>query len=139
MYRKVLRWTHPPERLWSGQHAVDQYLRTAVSRFDGLPGQPQDEIAQGIELLASSAHVLNEKALAEFTVNEAHIQAVLDNNPVLVTALSSVLGYEKCAEIATRAWSEGRPVRQVVMEMTELSAEEIDRLLDPLQLTRLPR
>ena len=96
-------------------------------------------LLQGIELLASSAHVLNEKALAEFTVNEAHIQAVLDNNPVLVTALSSVLGYEKCAEIATRAWSEGRPVRQVVMEMTELSAEEIDRLLDPLQLTRLPR
>jgi fumarate hydratase class II len=95
-------------------------------------------LLQSIELLASSARALNEKALAGFTVNAAHIQATLDSNPVLVTALSGALGYEKCAEIAMRAYTEGRPVKQVVEEMTDFSAAEIDRLLDPLQLTRPP-
>ena len=93
-------------------------------------------LLQSIELLASSAHALNENAVAGFTINEAHIQTALDSNPVLVTALSGVLGYAKCAEIAKRAYSEGRPVRQVVEEMTDLSAAELDRMLDPLRLTR---
>ena len=93
-------------------------------------------LLQNIELLANSASALNEKVLAGFTVNEAHIQAALDRNPVLVTALTSVLGYEKCAEIARRAYMEGRPVRQVAQEMTDLSATELDRLLDALQLAR---
>lgn len=66
-------------------------------------------LLQSIELLAASARALNEKALAGFTVNEAHIQAVLESNPVLVMALSNVLGYEKCAEIVKRACTEGRP------------------------------
>jgi len=55
---------------------------------------------------------------------------------VLVTALTSVIGYEKCAEIAMRAYTEGRPVRQVAQEMTNLSATELERLLDHLQPTQ---
>ena len=93
-------------------------------------------LLQNIGLLASSARALGEKALAGFTVNEAHVQAVLDRNPVLVTALTGVLGYEKCAEIARRAYTEGRPVREIAQELSGLSTAELDRLLDPLQLTR---
>jgi len=93
-------------------------------------------LLQNIGLLASSARALSEKALAGFTVNAAHVQAALDTNPVLVTALTGVLGYEKCAEIARRAYAEGRPVREIAQELSGLSATELDRLLDPLQLTR---
>jgi fumarate hydratase class II len=92
-------------------------------------------LLQNIELLANSASTLAEKALAGFTVNEAHIQAALDRNPVLVTALTGALGYERCAEIAKRAYTEGRSVRQVALDMTDLSDSELERLLDPLQLT----
>ena len=93
-------------------------------------------LLQNIGLLASSARALGEKALAGFTVNEAHVQAALDSNPVLVTALTGVLGYEKCAEIARRAYTEGRPVREIAQELSGLSPAELDRLLDPLRLTR---
>ncbi|MGB7932301.1 MAG: class II fumarate hydratase [Gammaproteobacteria bacterium] len=93
-------------------------------------------LLQNIGLLASSARALGEKALAGFTVNAAHVQAALDTNPVLVTALTGVLGYEKCAEIARRAYVEGRPVREIAQELTGLSAAELERLLDPLRLTR---
>jgi fumarate hydratase class II len=93
-------------------------------------------LLQNIDLLAACARALAEKALAGFTVNEAHIQAALDRNPVLVTALTSTLGYEKCAEIARRAFDESRPVKEIAQEMTGLSPAELDRLLDPLRLAK---
>ena len=54
---------------------------------------------------------------------------------ILVTALNPVIGYEKGAAVAKKAYAEGRPVKDVAREMTDLSDEELDRLLDPASLT----
>jgi fumarate hydratase class II len=93
-------------------------------------------LVQSIELLANAARVLGEKAIAGFTANEAGIEAALARNPILVTALNEMLGYDRSAEIAKRAYREGRAVREVAAEMTELSLEELEILLDPGRLTR---
>jgi fumarate hydratase class II len=69
-------------------------------------------------------------------VNQANIDAALARNPILVTALNPVIGYEKGAAIAKKAYAEGRPVKDVAREMTDLSDDELDRLLDPAALTR---
>ena len=63
------------------------------------------------------------------------MKEALDKNPILVTALNAVIGYEQGAAIAKKAYAEGRPVKEVAMEMTKLSGEELDRLLDPADLT----
>jgi fumarate hydratase class II len=47
-----------------------------------------------------------------------------------------VIGYDKAAAIAKRAYAEGRPVREVALEMTDLGAERLAKLLDPSALTR---
>ena len=47
-----------------------------------------------------------------------------------------MIGYEKGAAIAKKAYAEGRPIREVAQEMTDLSAEELKQLLDPRELTR---
>ena len=92
-------------------------------------------LLQSIDLLANAARVLADSAIAGFTVNESRVNAALDRNPILVTALNPVIGYELGAKIAKQAYAEGRPVREVAAEMTNLSREELDRLLDPRQLT----
>ncbi len=92
-------------------------------------------LLQSIALLSSAARLLAQRAIAGFTVNESRIRASLDRNPVLVTALNPVIGYEKGAAIAKRAWKEERGVREVAAEMTGLPAAELDRLLDPRVLT----
>ena len=51
-------------------------------------------------------------------------------------ALNPVIGYELGAATVKQAYKEGRPIKDVALETTELSAEELDRLLDPLELTR---
>ena len=93
-------------------------------------------LLQSVEILANAARVLADRAIDGFTVNQASLDAQLGRNPILVTALNPVIGYEKGAAIAKRAYAEGRPVRDVAEEMTGLSVEELDRLLDPLALTR---
>ena len=92
-------------------------------------------LLQSIELLANASTSLADKAIAGFTVNLDNINRALDRNPILVTALNPVIGYELGAAIAKKAYAEGRAVKDVAREMTDLTDEELDRLLDPAALT----
>ncbi len=93
-------------------------------------------LLQSIELLANGSRLLADRAIAGFQVNGDNIRAALDRNPILVTALNRVIGYEKGAAIAKRAYAEQRPVLDVAEEMTGLDRQELKRLLDPAKLTK---
>jgi fumarate hydratase class II len=93
-------------------------------------------LLQSITLLANVAMLLANKAVDGFIVNRERIEGMVDRNPILVTALNPVIGYDKAAEIAKKAYAEGRPIKEVAAEMTDLSREELDRLLAPRPLTR---
>ncbi len=92
-------------------------------------------LLQSITLLGNAARLFADRAIEGFTVNRERIAGLLDQNPVLVTALNPVIGYDKAAQIAKRAYAEGRAVREVAAEMTGLSRDELDRLLDPGKMT----
>lgn len=93
-------------------------------------------LLQSIDLLSNCARVLADSAIAGFTVNAARVGEALERNPILVTALNPVIGYELGAKIAKQAYAEARSVREVAAEQTQLSQEELARLLDPRELTR---
>jgi fumarate hydratase class II len=93
-------------------------------------------LLQSIELLSNAARVLADSAIAGFTVNEARIEDALQRNPILVTALNPLIGYEDGARIAKLAYEQGRSIREVAAENTSLPAAELDRLLDPRELTQ---
>ena len=92
-------------------------------------------LLQSIEILANACTSLADSAIAGFAVNQENIDRALHMNPILVTALNPVIGYEKGAAVAKKAYAEGRPVKDVAREMTGLTEEELDRLLDPAALT----
>lgn len=91
-------------------------------------------LLQSIEILSNASRLLADKAIAGFTVNEDNIKAVLQKNPILVTALNPVIGYELGAKIAKTAYAEGRAVIDVAEDMTDLSRDELEKLLDPAKL-----
>jgi fumarate hydratase class II len=93
-------------------------------------------LLHSIEILANAARALADRAIAGFTVNLARLAEALDRNPILVTALNPVIGYEKGAAIAKKAYAAGRPVLEVAQEMTDLPREKLRELLDPAELTR---
>jgi fumarate hydratase class II len=92
-------------------------------------------LLQSIDILASASSVLGDSAIRDFSINADVINNALERNPILVTALNAVIGYEAGAAIAKQAYKEGRPILEVALETSGLSAEELGRLLDPLTLT----
>ena len=93
-------------------------------------------LLQSIEILSNVSVLLADKAIAGFSVNENNITDALAKNPILVTALNSVIGYELGAKIAKTAYADGRAVLDVAVELTDLSREELEKLLDPEKLIR---
>jgi fumarate hydratase class II len=93
-------------------------------------------LLQSIEILANASRALADRAIAGFKVRQDRIREALDRNPILVTALNPVIGYEKGAATAKQAYKEGRPILDVALETTGLSKSQLKQLLDPGALTR---
>jgi fumarate hydratase class II len=93
-------------------------------------------LLQSITILGNASAVFADKAVSGFTVNRARVSELLGRNPILVTALNPVIGYDRAAEIAKRAYAEGRSIREIAAQMTGLSPDELARILDPVRMTR---
>lgn len=92
-------------------------------------------LLESIEISGNAMSALAEQAIKDFTVKHERLEQALARNPILVTALNSVIGYNQAAAIAKQAYKEQRPIIDVADEMTDLSRDELERLLDPKQLT----
>ena len=92
-------------------------------------------LLQSIDLLVNSCNQLAEKVIPEFSVNQTAINESLALNPILVTALNSIIGYEKAAAIAKKAYQEKRAIIDVAEEETHMARAELEALLNPSNLT----
>jgi fumarate hydratase, class II len=93
-------------------------------------------LLESIGLLANVSRLLAGTTIAGMKVRRDNVSAALDRNPILVTALNPIIGYEKAAAIAKRAYREGRPVFDIALEDSGLPAAQLKKLLDPAALTR---
>ncbi|MEO6080707.1 MAG: class II fumarate hydratase [Steroidobacteraceae bacterium] len=94
------------------------------------------KLIESLRLLANVSRALADAAIAGFTINEARLQDALARNPILVTALNPVIGYEKGAAIAKKAYAEGKPIIEVAAKNTDLPLAQLQALLDPAALTQ---
>ena len=92
-------------------------------------------VLQSIEILSTASVQLADQAIAGFNVNVDVVSENVGRNPILVTALNPVIGYELGAKIAKQAYKEKRSVLDVTLENTDLTEEEIRAILDPIKLT----
>ena len=94
------------------------------------------DLLESIRLLANAMRLLADSAIAGLKVRDDNVREALARNPILVTALNPIIGYEKAAAIAKRAYKENRPVLDIAVEDSGLSASELRKLLDPVALTK---
>ena len=92
-------------------------------------------ILESARLLGNVVRALADKAVKDFKVNEERVADLVEKNPILVTALNPVIGYETGAAVAKKAYAEGRKLKDVALEETDLTPEDLDRLLDPRKMT----
>lgn len=94
-----------------------------------------NNLLSSIDLLSNISELLANKAIKTFSVNTQKINETLALNPILVTALNSLIGYEKAAMIAKTAYQEGRPIIDVAEQYTDLTRDKLEVLLAPVKLT----
>ena len=93
-------------------------------------------LLKSINILSGGINVLASKAIKTFKVNQKSIQASLDKNPILVTALNPIIGYAKAAAIAKKAYKEDRAIIDVALEETNIPKVKLQKLLNPAKLIK---
>ncbi len=91
---------------------------------------------QSIVLLANVARNFANQSVSGLIVKKEEIADKIGKNPILVTALNPIIGYDLAAQIAKKAFAENRPLKEVALEMTDMSEEELDKALDPIKMTK---
>jgi fumarate hydratase class II len=67
--------------------------------------------------------------------NEEKAHGWLAKNPILVTALNPIIGYQKGAEVAKKSLAENRGIREIVVSMGYMTDEEAAQALDARRMT----
>ena len=86
---------------------------------------------ENLDMLARGAEIFAKDCIDGIVVNRESCRDEVERSIGIVTALCPKLGYARSAKIAKRALREGRYVRDVILEETDLSSDEVDALLDP--------
>ncbi|MBN2134581.1 MAG: class II fumarate hydratase [Acidobacteria bacterium] len=95
-----------------------------------------DTIIESIELLANSVTGFVEKSLLGIKTNEKKIKEYIENSLALATSLTPVIGYDRAAEIAKKAYIEDKSILDVAKKEKVLPEEELKTLLDPLKMIK---
>ena len=93
-------------------------------------------LLKSINLLSGAMNVLSKNTISSFKVNKKNLEVSLSKNPILVTALNPIIGYEKAALIAKKAYKECRPIIDVAAEETDITKAKLAKLLDPSKLAK---
>lgn len=92
-------------------------------------------ILQSIRLLGDAVSSYKQRCLKGIQANEEQIENYLEQCLMLVTALNPVIGYDKAAEIAQKAFIEDLSLKEAAVRLGYLSAEEFDKHVDPKKMT----
>ncbi|MBF0227081.1 MAG: class II fumarate hydratase [Desulfobacterales bacterium] len=93
-------------------------------------------ILESIKILGNALRNLADRSILKLIVRKEHIKSLIDKNPILVTSLNPIIGYDAAAKIAKRAFAENRSLKEVAKEMSDISEEELEKALDPIGMTK---
>jgi len=92
-------------------------------------------LLQSIELLSRASRQFQVKCVQDLQADRKRCESLVEQSLAMVTALAPVIGYDKAAALAKKAWESGRTVREVALAERLLSEAELTRILDPRPMT----
>ncbi|MEW6752990.1 MAG: class II fumarate hydratase [Candidatus Latescibacterota bacterium] len=88
-------------------------------------------VLRSTRLLADASQSFNDHCAVGIEPDHQRIRQHLEESLMLVTALNPRLGYDNAARVAKKAYQEGKTLKQAVVELGLLSAEEFDQVVRP--------
>ncbi len=95
-----------------------------------------DNLLQSIRLLSRVCAVFVDRCISGIEADEGRCGEIIEQSLAMCTSLAPIIGYDNAAAIAKEAYASGSTVREVARKKGVLSDEELDRVLDPLSMTK---
>jgi fumarate hydratase class II len=91
-------------------------------------------LLHAIHILATGIRAFTNKCVSGMEANEERCLHYAEMSTSVATALNPLIGYDRAAEIAKRAFTENRSVRQIALK-EGISGEQLDKYLDLKRMT----
>ena len=91
---------------------------------------------ESIRLLANVVRAFQDKCVSGITANRERCKELVEYSMAMVTSLAPIIGYDRAAEIAKESAKTGKTVREICREKQILPEADLDRALDPIEMTK---
>ncbi len=122
-------------KVMSNDFAITQAAMSGQLELNAFVPLIAESLLESLEILTKGVTLFREKCIEGITVNADNARIHLESSTALVTALVHHIGYDKSAEIAKKSLTEKKSIRTLVLEAGYLNEEELDKILNPYQIT----
>ena len=91
---------------------------------------------ESIRLLANVVRAFQDKCVSGITANRERCKELVEYSMAMVTSLAPIIGYDRAAEIAKESAKTGKTVREICRERQVLPEADLNRALDPIEMTK---
>jgi fumarate hydratase class II len=91
-------------------------------------------LLQSLHCLSNAVVLFEMKCVRGIEPNHKRIAETVEKSLMLATPLAPLIGYDKAADIAKKAYAENKTIREVALSQLDLSKEQLDKILDPSQM-----
>ena len=92
-------------------------------------------LTNSITILSNSTNIFTEKLITGLKAIKEKCAGYIEGSLAMCTSLAPVIGYDKAAQIAYKAFNSGKTVREIAMEDNVLDKDKLDEILDPKSMT----
>ena len=86
-------------------------------------------LIQSIELLAAAAEILAKKCVSGITADSEKCRSNIERSLAIVTSLVPHIGYDRAAEIAKKAFEQGKTIETIALSENIAPADELKKIL----------
>jgi len=91
-------------------------------------------ILESINILSNGMKMFRLKLLNDLKANEEKCMGYIEDSLAMCTTLAPIIGYDKAAQIAKKAYQKNKTVREICLEENVLSKQELQNILDPYSM-----
>jgi fumarate hydratase class II len=90
---------------------------------------------ESVHLLSQGTDVFTKRCVAGIEPDPERARLMIEQSLAMCTSLVPLIGYDKSAAIAKKAYATGRTVREVARDEAGISEQDLARALDPKSMT----
>ena len=93
-------------------------------------------LTQSIEILTRGTQMFTNKLIKDLKANKKICAGYIEGSLAMCTSLVPIIGYDRSAEIAHKAFESGKTIKEIAIEENILDKKELEKILDPESMTK---